>query len=428
MTRSSSILQPIRLSRDKTHLVGADGSPFFWLADTWWFAATKRASWSAFKKMVADRKKKGFTVILLVVGVPPEVDYFSPDAGNSGGLPFHKDWSLNPAYFDQIDKKIAYLVRAGIVPCIVGGWGHHIDRMGVAAVKNLWREIVRRYAAYPVVFCLTGEVDGFLRRIPLLGTQLFRDKRLRKWDEVARYIRSIDHNKRPIVVHPQSKSSASALMGNPAWLDIDAIQSGHSRGNTAFMVEAILKAQKGRRPIINLEPWYEGILGNFGAYEQRLAFWMCVLAGAKGHTYGAHGLWQMANRDNFMGHWGNSDWRRALSYAGSTHLARAKAFLLKYPWWKIHPNPDRIIPHWDGNHTDFPMAAEMDKRLLVYFPKRTSKSTYMFAGSTNSARYELLWYKPETTKLVRREVKTGKSIEFSLPSASDWLLMVQKKK
>src|SRR3989344_3338941 len=136
-------------------------SSFFWLADTWWYGMTSRCSFEDFKILVDDRKKKGFTVIQTVVGVPPEVDIFSSHAANSGGLPFKRNRQLNLKYFDEVDRKIKYLVDAGLVPCIFGGWGHHIDILGVPAIKRLWKEIVKRYAHFPVVFCLCGEADTF---------------------------------------------------------------------------------------------------------------------------------------------------------------------------------------------------------------------------------------------------------------------------
>ena len=151
----------LRLSEDKKYLEHADGLPFFWLADTWWYGMTRRMPMPVFKKMAADRRKKGFTVIQVVVGVPPEIEAFSPDAGNSGGLPFHPDKTLNLAYFREVDRKIKHLVDSGLVPCIVGGWGGQIDSLGVRAIKQLWKEIVDRYAKYPVVFCVCGEADIF---------------------------------------------------------------------------------------------------------------------------------------------------------------------------------------------------------------------------------------------------------------------------
>ena len=267
----------------------------------------------------------------------------------------HDNIDLNLKYFIEVDKKIKYLVDNDLVPCIFGAWGHHIDILGVDLIKKWWGEIVRRYAKYPVVWCLTGEADilppsysfrdshvkKVLARIRHSG--LFRilvkildalqkssltritNKRIKKWNEVARYIKKIDKFNRLLTVHIHSRTTASQLFGDPSWLDIDSIQSGHSKESLGFMTSAIKEAAKNKRPIVNLEPWYEGILGNFGEKKQLQAFWACIKAGAAGHSYGAHGIWQMATyKDNFMGHWGRSDWKKAIKYSGAEAIGKAK--------------------------------------------------------------------------------------------------------
>ena len=149
----------LSLSSNKKYLL-RDGKPFFWLADTWWFGATNRLKWpEPFKSLAMDRKKKGFSVIQIVVGYPPEVELNSENAKNSGGFPFDSNGNINSKYFDEVDEKIKYLLGIGLVPCIVGGWGYHIDLLGVEKIKILWQEIVKRYSKYPVIFCLTGDPD-----------------------------------------------------------------------------------------------------------------------------------------------------------------------------------------------------------------------------------------------------------------------------
>ena len=53
----------------------ADGSPFFWLADTWWYAFTRRLDWPmGTRRLVQDRVNKGFTVAQVVAGPLCDVD------------------------------------------------------------------------------------------------------------------------------------------------------------------------------------------------------------------------------------------------------------------------------------------------------------------------------------------------------------------
>ena len=46
----------VRVAADKRHFEHADGTPFLWLADTWWKNLCKRLTWEGFQELTADRK------------------------------------------------------------------------------------------------------------------------------------------------------------------------------------------------------------------------------------------------------------------------------------------------------------------------------------------------------------------------------------
>ncbi len=62
----------IGISGNKRHFAHADGTPFFWLGDTWWKNLCKRMTWEGFQELAADRKEKGFSVIQIVCGPYPD--------------------------------------------------------------------------------------------------------------------------------------------------------------------------------------------------------------------------------------------------------------------------------------------------------------------------------------------------------------------
>ena len=92
---------PIRVSRNGRYFEHADGTPFFWLGDTWWKCLCKRLTWKGFQELTADRKKKGFSVIQIVCGPYPDEGPFKPSWANEGGLPYKtRDFTvLNPEYW-----------------------------------------------------------------------------------------------------------------------------------------------------------------------------------------------------------------------------------------------------------------------------------------------------------------------------------------
>lgn len=442
----------LSLSPGKHYLV-RNGKPFFWLADTWWYGATKRMKWpEPFKTLVRDRKKKGFSVIQIVVGFPPEADITSKEAKNSGGAPFDSSGKINHKYFDEVDKKISYMVEIGLVPCIVGGWGQHIDILGVDKIKELWQEIVARYSKYPVIFCLTGELDAFDPRLPansskpptiFLAKQALgilpnsmrekiikmrravkailsskKDKarlksRIEKWQEIAEFIKKINYDKHLIIAHVSQKVTADNLLEHPDWLSIDSIQSGHSKDAIPFMVSSILNSKK---MIINLEPWYEGILGNFNDYYQRVAFWLCILSGAKGHSYGAHGIWQMADNDNFMKHWGNSDWREAINFPGAVQLGKSVKFLQNYDWWKMSPDLSIVNPSFSSISPYNPVAAAIGEDcVFVYFPNVNLKRKFTLSLSEGKNFIEISWIDTRTLTTIKREELKNQLFRVKFP-------------
>ena len=77
---------PIRVSSDGCHLEHLDGTPFFWLGDTWWLGFVKRFKWPEdFKILTSDRTEKGFTMIQLVAGLYPEMEAFDEQGAGEAG-------------------------------------------------------------------------------------------------------------------------------------------------------------------------------------------------------------------------------------------------------------------------------------------------------------------------------------------------------
>jgi hypothetical protein len=348
----------IRVSGKK--LVHDTLHPFFWLGDTQWFAMTQRCSLSDFKSILKNRVAAGFTGIQTVVGIPPEVSQWSPNGANLGGFPLTKTHEINEHYFNEVDKKIAVIVAYGLVPCIFGSWGHHIDTLGVPTIKKLWREIIARYSAYPVLFSVTGEADLFpnpwygekaqtiktlvpwthlqrlqsavqasIKRFVYFYEQKRLETRLKRWRTIGEYIAEIDAYHRPLTIHPHSMHSSRELFPTASWLTINGLQSGHSVDRLHFMQEKTKQETHYNMPFINLEPWYEGILGNFGEEYQMLALNSILDVDAAGISYGAQGLWNMAKKnDTFLGHWGTTSWQEALQFPGAARIGKIVSSLI----------------------------------------------------------------------------------------------------
>jgi hypothetical protein len=149
---------PVRLSENGRHFAHADGTPFFWLADSWWHGMTSRLTDDGFRTLVSDRVVKGFNVIQLAVANPCDIAPFDERGGNEAGHAWTEDFgTINPAYWDLTDRRITYLVDHGLMPSVVASWGYYVHFMGADKMRRHWRYMIARYGAFPVAWILCGE-------------------------------------------------------------------------------------------------------------------------------------------------------------------------------------------------------------------------------------------------------------------------------
>ncbi|MDO8686103.1 MAG: DUF4038 domain-containing protein [Clostridiales bacterium] len=411
---------PLHMSDNRRYLKHADGTPFFWLGDTWWMGLTSRLRWPEdFQLLTADRVKKGFSVIQIVAGLYPDMEPFDKRGANEAGFPWKEDYScINPSYFDMADLRISWLVNSGLVPCIVGSWGYFLDFAGMDVIKKHWRYLVARYGAYPMVWCIAGE--------PLMAfygstnwsdeknekyKMIRKDKKLEEeylkttkagWTEVTAYVRSLDPYHHPITIHDVSHRHINDI----SLIDINMLQTGHagwkSLDNTVgIMAEAL--AIRPQLPVIDGEACYEGIGGTNGPDIQRFIFWAHMLSGAAGHTYGANGLWQFNTREKPYGpsphgmSWGDVPWEDAYRLPGSKHLGLCKKLLERYPWWQFEPHPEWAEPHAGKDNCMGLYAAGIPGEVRVIY-KNFFTTITLIKGLESDVTYRAFFYDPATGK------------------------------
>ena len=366
----------LRVSQNKLYLEHADGTPFFWLGDTWWMGLVERLRWlEDFRELAADRVAKGFNVIQIVAGLYPDIAPLDPRGANEGGLSWEKDFTrVNPRFFDMADPRIQHLVDVGLMPCILGCWGYYLGVMGPEKMRRHWRYLIARWRAYPVVWRLAGE--GSMPWYLSERKDAERAELERGWTDMARYVRRTDPYHRLITVHPSR--AGRDVVTDSSVLDFDMLQTGHS--DYASIPRTVTEVTKARHreplmPYINSEVCYEGILGRSRHDIQRFMFWASVLNGTCGHTYGANGIWQVNLPGKPFGpsphgrNWGNTPWREAAAYRGSGQLGLAARLLRRLPWHEMEPHPEWVTPHWTSDNYELPYAAGIPGRLrVVYIP------------------------------------------------------------
>ena len=423
---------PIQVAKDQKHFEHSDGTPFFWLGDTWWKNLSKRMTWEGFQELTADRQAKGFSVIQIVCGPYPDEGAFDPRWENEGGKPYEtKDFSVvNPKYFDFADRRIKHLVDAGMVPAIVGGWHsykeaiphftgigwpnqnfEYMHLIGEAGFKRHWRNLIARYGAYPVVWIVGGEASG------------------PQWTELARSVRDTDPYHRPATIHPPGGKSGRQAVTDESVLTFDMLQTPHGDEGVKQAVASlkITRSTTQGMPVLNGESAYEGHMQSALGDAQRSAFWGCMLNGAAGHTYGAAGVWHgsIENDPGVFPVWDWTTWRQGMIYPGSTQVGLGKKLLEKYPWWRFAPHPEWVEAGC------FAAGIPGEVR-FIYLPRR---NIYNWSGPTvKNLEPDIAWHAYYFDPATGRTFDLGttppqsKPSDFKqpLPSPQDWVLVLEK--
>jgi len=387
---------PIRIAKDQRHFEHADGTPFFWLADTWWKNLCKRMTWEGFQELTADRKAKGFSVVQIVCGPYPDEGFLEPRLANEGGFPYEsiKFDRVNPKYFDYADRRLKHLVDAGIAPAIVGAWGrgdcNSMEAIGAAGLKRHWRYLVARYSAYPVFWILAGEIPE--------ETKWGQGP----WAEVATYLRSIDPYHRLLTCH--TGHGRRGAKGDSHVIDFDMVGGNHDERVAVeaktLAIVATAYAKEPPMPVLVGETCYEGHMQQGFGDVQRRIFWGNMLSGAAGHTYGAAGIWHASVEGDpgcassaFGGtkvyDW--TTWKEGMNYPGATQLGIGKKLLEQYPWSRFEPHPE-----WtEANCIAAGIPGEVR---FIYQPRRT---IYNWEGTVvknlePGVTYHVFYFDPAT--------------------------------
>ncbi len=433
---------PVTIGQDQRHFAHASGRPFSWLGDTWWMGLTRRLPLAGLQDLIADRVQKGFSVVQIIAGLYPDMDWYDPRGEGDAGFPWDKDFhSINPAYFQQMDRRISLLAEAGLMPCIVGFWGYFMDFAGAETLKLHWRNLIARYAALPVAWCIAGEglMPYYLHGAQITDMAQWERERSAAWSDMARWLHAQDGFRRPITIHPTRFGRRQ--VDDASTLDFEMLQTGHagfpSLTSTIDMLEESLVASP-TMPVIISEVNYEGILESSGPEIQRFLYWSSVLSGSAGFTYGANGLWQVNGEDIPYGPsphgmaWGGPSWREASQLQGSRQIGLAKQLLDTLPWWTIRPAPENMSHHSTQADRIGPYAAVLEGDIrIVFIP---APSIFLIRRGGLSLRnldpatpYQTFWFNPKTGERTELGAITSDADgQYLLPTPhliQDWVFV-----
>jgi hypothetical protein len=429
----------LRVSADRRHLSYADGTPFFWLGDTWWFCpsdlvpidgSTKPGCASMYKTLIDKRRAQGFTVVQMAF-----LGNLNKSHGINSFMSLRHERTLDVAYWQQVDRYMDYANAAGIVPVI--GMAFHVgmDQNSLDDWKFLWRYVVARYGAHAVTWLICGEYNqnggdqaGRVAKTMMLGA----------------YIKEQDPYKRAMTVHPWWHGGDKRQAWEQPWYDFIMFQGAHA-GHGHVPPTAIYRdawKHQPPRPVLEAECNYEGIYAGKPGSEHtsddvRRVAYHAIQAGSFGFTYGAHGLWYPTQNaeDKTFDDWGTPMvWWKSMERTGAVQMGYLRKCYETVEWWKLTPRSDAVeFPDKVGDATR-PLAKSCgDAVHLIWFPKGSgakTAATLKLVDMAGAGSYSLMWFNPrdgQETKLTT--ALTAASGKCALPERldeEDWVLILKR--
>jgi hypothetical protein len=421
----------LTLSEDRRYLVRPDRTPFFYLGDTCWelFHRTDRAEADLY---LTQRAELGFTVIQCVV-LSERDGLRSPNA--YGDLPLHDldPTRPNERYFEHVDYIVDRAAELGLFVGMLPTWGDKVGPKywGVGPkvftpedARTYGGFLGRRYRDRPIIWILGG--DRPAKTNPLRAV----------WRAMAEGLREGDRGRHLMTYHPMGGQSCSAYWPpDEPWLDFHMIQSGHSRRNAAnYEMVAADRALTPTKPTLDGEPCYENHpiafkqgTGRFGEHDVRQAAYWGLLAGACGHTYGCHDIWQLWQPGRAPVTFARTPWREALYLPGAMQMKHVRALFESRDFTKLAPDQSMVLSR-RGRGTHHVQAARASDGTFSFVYLPTGRPATIEMTKLVGPRVAAHWYDPRAGSWSRiGDYPTSRPREFTPPSAgrrNDWVLVL----
>ncbi|GAB3171780.1 glycoside hydrolase family 140 protein [Telluribacter humicola] len=412
-----------------------DGKPFFWLGDTAWelFHRLNREDADRYLKNRAD---KGFTVIQAVALA--ELDgLHTPNP--YGEVPLENDDPTKPreAYFQHVDYIVDKAASLGLHIALLPTWGDKLNKSTWGAGPEIFTTSnARAFGKY-----LGNRYKNRKNIIWIMGGD--RNPRdnsqdVEVWRAMAAGVTEGvgSPNAALMSYHPQPNSLEDAgsakWFHNDAWLDFNMFQTGHCRENNVWDRVQVAYNKTPIKPVLDGETLYEDHpvcfnakdLGTSSAYDIRKHAYLDLFAGAFGHTYGCHPVWQMYGPGRQPVNGPHFYWYDALDLPGATQMTYVRRLMESRPM--LDRVPDQCLITNAREAHDRIQATRGKDYLFVYTTQGKDFTVNM--GKISGQNLKATWYNPKNG-----ETKEGESVEnkgqkkFTPPSngyGHDWVLVL----
>lgn len=408
----------LRVSGNRRFLVHADGTPFFWLGDTAW-ELFHRLTKEETEKYLENRRAKRFTVIQAVALA--ELDGLNtPNAEGHRPLVDNDPLKPVPEYWAHVDWVVKKAEEKGLYIGLLPTWGDKVTRMWGVGPEIFNVENARAYGKW-----IGARYQSAPNILWINGGDRPADKSAEIWRALAAGVREGDGGRHLMTFHPPGGRTSSAWFHQDDWLDLNMLQTGHKRDtDSGARIDADYRREP-TKPVLDGEPTYEDHPINFKpengyatALDVRKYLYWDLFAGACGHTYGCHNIWQMMAPGRKPISWAHASWSDSLDLPAAGQLRHARALIESRPYLSRVPDQAMVV---SGERV---RATRGDGYAFFYIP--TGKPLTVALGKVSGETVEAWWYDPrEGTSHPIGAVPNQGTKEFAPPAGDqDWVLVL----
>lgn len=433
-------LPAVRVSDNHRFFVTAEGRPFFWLADTAW-QLIHDLDEAEMGRYLADRRDKGFTVIQTVVLAEHRFD--RPNAfGHLPIEPRRPDRPIvqdgpNNDYWDDVERMLRLAETHGLYVGLLPTWGRYVSSdwqnglvdgfFNATNAEAYGRFLGARFKDHAnIIWILGGD-----RAAPT-------DAAKTVWRALARGIAigvsgAEDYSRVLMTYHTSGPGSTAWFLNDEPWLDFHALQSGHGRWALNWMMVEQACTMKPTLPVIDLEASYPGFRHGRPPTTatdddaRRAAYW-AVFAGAAGHTYGHHSIWQMHSPE-YPGVAGpNEYWYDALDAPSARQMGHLRELIESRPFRTQRPDLS-LLAFKQTKPWEMCLALRGDGYALIYTP--TGRVLALHLGKFTGGKVNASWFDPRTgaRTVIGEFANEGRRV-FDPPGeeqpGNDWVLILER--
>ncbi|MBN1482596.1 DUF4038 domain-containing protein [candidate division KSB1 bacterium] len=429
------------------HFATQDGSPFLFWGDTAWGLFLSQEEEQLNRQSVFHyidkRASEGINVIHAML-------LSEAGWGNEGGNPFFdlSQMNINPAYWQEVDARLEYLNKKGLIGGLVLAWGDKQKREpwawrmfpGVEARKHYAGYIAARYGAYDVYFILAGEWNAEVNT----RDNATREAVKAEFFEIGDAFEEADAHDRMIGIHPMTRDGSVREFNAADWMSF-----GDYQQNYPFVHERLLQSRSFNKPIVNSEYGYflrdasgDGTVDKHNSFtpdDMRFVTWDIILAGAYPITgYGTTYMGGYRDPGPF-----NPDDPR--NDAWSQQYRFAKEFLAGQEWWKLQPMDELISstqPRSKERDVEVRMSPARTRQVrrpalttywlladpgltYVLYARGVTKKIALSVHSDDEGLYAAHVVNPRTGEIkVKGEFSVSDTFKWIPPDNQDWVLLL----